>query len=1680
MLTLSSLSNISTGVSQALRNIQAEAKSTTIEDKSVSVTPTGYVEDFYSRDMPLFGKTEIQNYELVKQAIEELNKPNPDNLQALYAFNGFGPIRNIFDESKDNHKKRREWLENALSKTELANAKEATLTSFYTHSCISTALWDAFCNGGFESGRILDPAVGSGRLVAPIESEVKNNSDLTLIELDRTSFKVAEALYPNATVINSEYQDQKLPLQDVVVSNPPYNSVRTADRSGLSLSGYKLHAFFVLKSLLSLRDNGVGSFIMPTSFMDEENKSDREEVSKLANLISAVRVPFEVFEQSSNTKMAVDVLTFQRTDTPDLNPLWVDTIEDSIGSTYYTHNAALSTEFVNLAKPVEDFLFGKKQVLWAAIDATDLEQQTYDAIKSSLSGFKYVPFVHDAILTNCNVELKEPTTALPFTFNITTSDDLVFQSNEGFYDVEAKQGGIKYNRIKGMIAIARITEKLFEEEAKVSADETLMNDLRKSLNVTYDKFVKKCGYISSRANSLAFKRDRRYASLLALEVDYDAGITKSEAKASGIEYIAPKADKAVIFTKRAYTPWVLPTSAESVKDALDLSLAFTGKVDFELIASLVNQTPKQVESQLVGDQIFYDPQVRDFVLSDIYLSGDVKSKLELAKQLEPTDQRLASNIVALNKVLPKDIRLGDITVSLTSSWLPAEVLEEFITEKLGFKDNSKMVHALGSWHPTLIGEGAQVAQVEYRTSTHTLRAILQLIFRFGEQVVKIYDCDGKVVGVNHIATGELQQSIRALEIDFKSFLEPKAELIERCYNETVNRFAPFMSQYTNSIYPDLNPSFKPYNHQNGAIQRNISSNHNGILLDAAIGSGKTAVYVISCHELVRLGIKKRIFFTVPNHLVGQTAAEWLRLYPNDRNKLLVLNSKSLSPKERIETLERIKTSDISFVIVPFSTSTRIAPPMEYVEQEIENRIDELDAVKKIDDSKPTVREIENTKKRLKEQFKKISSNYDEQTCFASLGFDSYMCDEAHALKNSGYSTSLLKGVKGVGTLEPSQMALDASFKIAYLLDTYTNPGVVLGTGTSLSNSLIEIYGYLRLLAPKLAKAASINCLDDFASTFVSVDQSYEIKPEGTVALTRRAKSFNNLEELASIFSSFSFTITSEELLELLPPIVDPEGNEHCAVVPMTGGRPIARESEISTEELAYMDSLVERAQSYKNSPVENDNALLLISDARKAALSPVAANAMSDTVIGSKTQMMIDDVLESYHSTYKDKSCQICFIDYGTPSAEKDAEEEHANHLRLMAQQGCEASKQALIDMRGVSVNLYKHIKAALVRGGIPENEIAFTQHYETDLAKTALYDAINKGNKRVVLSTFKKLSTGANIQKRISAIRVLSAPLTPAELWQGVGRGVRQGHELYLEAIQQMKSYSVDVVLYAMKRSLDAWNYQLLEAKSATIAAFRKGTLSGTRQLNLESDTITFGEVKAAVSGMSELIELKKNERAIFDEESSYRSFLNKQSYTRSAIKTVHSKIEADQLLIKNAQDDLQALKDNAVNNELVFKMNGAKFTEFTDVLASEVFEKYSFTRAANIGAASERFTELFTFGSFSIQTVQILSSSACFVLAPSGRRYYMSKQCHNKKLVAEAIRVIQSFKFIIQEAEKRIAKSNEDLETMTLMLDKSYDLSVLRKLEERNKELVAALDAATKNQVANDSPVEETTQAA
>ena len=450
--------------------------------------------------------------------------------------------------------------------------------------------------------------------------------------------------------------------------------------------------------------------------------------------------------------------------------------------------------------------------------------------------------------------------------------------------------------------------------------------------------------------------------------------------------------------------------------------------------------------------------------------------------LEQIDPMMALNINALKQVIPADVPFCNIDAPLTAHWLPQALIVDYLVNTFGYNESQvKVSYSLGKWGvkvPTMSGNAK--ALVDFSCKTHSLAKILDKIYSHGEKIVHTKDTHGNITSVDHKASASLAQAIKKIELKWKDFIAQSGnrEQIEELYNEKINRSAPFAASFSDHFYfPDKNPNIDFYPHQNTAIRCGLMTRDHGFLLDIAMGGGKTMIIAAVYHEFVRLGLKNRCCIVVPNHLVNQTAAEWLRLYPNDRSDLLILNSESMSPKNRLDTLLRLKTGLYKYVIIPISTFRKIPAPIDAVKTVVTSRLRELEELKEKVDSRHNVRDVENQKRILKEQLKAVTNAYKGED-FASLGFDSLSLDEYQTVKNSGYATSHLRGVEGLGTTKASQTSIDVAFKVQYLIHTYANPGVMFCSGTPLSNSLIESYGYLPMLAPRLLESVGINCLDD--------------------------------------------------------------------------------------------------------------------------------------------------------------------------------------------------------------------------------------------------------------------------------------------------------------------------------------------------------------------------------------------------------------------------------------------------------------------------------------------------------------------------------------------------------------------------------------------------------------------------
>ncbi|AZL83423.1 hypothetical protein EIJ81_00725 (plasmid) [Aliivibrio salmonicida] len=1624
---------------------------------------------FSTRKDPVISTTPVQAYKAAITALHAMNSTNNiQDLENIYQFQGFGAMRPIFDESNLKHEKKRAELKSLISNDQYEEAMKASLTSFYTPHCVSNSIADGLVslgvfNDNTSSIRITDPASGIGRLIAPLDSEDQYNSDITLIELDSLTHAMSSVLFPYANVKNTGFEYVDLPEQDIMLLNPPFGNFRLSDKTNnpkyAAAAGLKLHEFFLVKSILSLRENGLMIAIVPTSVMDSQDCTTRDVLSKKSNLISAVRVPSNMFNKYACTSTSVDVLVFQKTSQPESSPVWTNVIETQLSGHIYSVNSALDTLFTTIGKPEITISNNSECVTYIDSDLDTLDSRISRAVFKALIKANYTPFKHK-IESHIEQEiiLKTKPTNRMFTYALDVNDKLWFKGESGFIDTEIESKSKKYSRIVGMIEIAESLTDIYSYEQTCQDHDSNMITERANLNIIYDKYISKLGCLSNRANSLAFKADARFPELMSLESDFNHGITKEQSKRLNVPVRKESAQKAYIFSGRCYTPWVTPKTAKNAVDGLWINLALKAEIDIDLISGLTTSSNNDVLNALYGSHVVFDIELDRYILIDSYLSGDVKSKLALAESAIEAQPLQQKNVDILKKVIPVNIDFFDIEIDLTSHWLPASVVSQFLCDELGSVPNETSCHhIMGRWDASF--SISQPNELSYSTATHTVQKIVSKIFSHSNMIVYQPRVDKEPIQINEEATAALKASvieIKSLWTDFLFKNESVQNQLANAYNEKINRYAPYNPIFTDAYFPDQSNWINLYKHQIGMIRKAITAPSDmATLLAASMGSGKSATMFTIMHELVRLGLKKLFALVVPNHLVSQMAGEWCQLYNNDARRMLVLDPVALSPKQRINTLAKIKSGFYNFIIIPATTWKKIAPPKSSTEIVIKERLKEFQNSLVMAENRYTVREIETGKRKLEEELKaleKIDPEYD----FMDLGIDGICYDESQTLKNSGYHTVKLRGVKGIGSTEASQTALDATYKVHYLLNSsqFTS-GVILASGTPISNSLLEIYGLIRMCAPNVFKKMGIDCLDSFACTFTETSTDYEIGADGVIKLVNRLKQIVNIEELQAIFSMFAYTVTAEELNKLIPVIVNPDSTTRSAIVPMTGGKPIVKYSEPTTEILDYMESLTLRAANYKTSLVKNDNPLKLISDAKKCSVSMQMVDSTSTEVLSPKTKQFIQDIIDKYHEEQHLKTVQLGFVDIGTPSKSKDIKEELAEYHRKLG------NLEELSSIGGVTINLYRHIKEALIKGGIKENEIAFVQDANTDIKKIELFEQINNGSIRVVLSSIAKLATGANIQARISAVRFLTPPYRPSDLFQAAARALRKGNLMWL----MDPNFSVDIVYYALKNSTDAFLFQLLESKADFINRFQnsKHAIDRTYQ-EVDGETLTFSEIKAAVSGNMALITLFKTEKEIKDQKLLWKSYGRKMANFRNELE--YALTSANKYDRRNEAFllDLNKFKDIVRNGDLALTINNETHKQLDQNVAVKLWESFANFKSLNKKSIIGGVSKLGTLGQFEILGVSSGLSPDYISIKSTVTRNVISlpKGSYSKVRLLPAL--IQCIQKLADGAKRAANDSNEykqKAELLTEALNTSFDSSILKNLELKKLEL--------ENEVAN-----------
>ena len=1306
-----------------------------------------------------------------------------DEQETLSRYTGWGAIPDAFDESKPEWKREFEELKAALTPEEYEAARSSTLNAHYTSPTVIRAIYDALVNLGFEGGRILEPSCGVGNFFGLLPDSMRN-SELYGVELDSITGRIAQQLYPDANIEITGFENTKFAdgFFDVAIGNVPFGNYQVFDPEYNRL-GFSIHNYFAAKMLDQVRPGGIVAFVTSRYMMDAKDESARRYLAERGELLGAIRLPNNAFRANAGTDVVTDIIFLQRRELPLTElPDWVhtgDTPEGFKVNKYFLQHP----EMVLGAPTADSTQYAGQDYTVAPIEGADLAAQLHEAIRH----------IHGEY-TEREVEETQSADILPAdpdmrNYSFTLVDGDVFYHDGGIM-VRQDVSAAVTERIKGLMELRDCTRRLIElqtidaGDAEVTTEQRLLNEL-------YDAFTAEHGLISSRENKRAFEDDSSYYLLCSLEILDDDGKLQR---------------KSDMFTKRTIKPHRPVEHTDTAVEALAVSMNEKARVDLPYMARLCGKSEDEVVSELQG-VIFRVPGTERYVTADEYLSGNVRVKLREAEAAAESDQSYSVNVDALRAAQPHDLTASEIDVRLGATWIEPRYIRQFINETFKpsfWASQSIKVHyspVTGEWRvegKSATGANDVNAYNTYGTQRMNAYKILENTLNLRDVRVydKVVDVDGTERRVlNSKETTLAQQKQQVIKDAFKDWLwkdQQRRETLVAKYNELFNSIKPREYDGSHLTFPGMNPEIELRQHQRDAIARILYGGNT--LLAHEVGAGKTFTMAAAAMEAKRLGLCSKPMFVVPNHLAGQWASEFLRLYPSAN--ILVTTKKDFEKYNRKRLCARIATGDYDAVIIGHSQFEKIPVSQERQEQLLQDQIDELAEgireLKYANGERFSIKAMERTKKALEAKLKKLlDSPRDDVVTFEELGVDRLFVDEAHSFKNLFFQTKM-QNVAGLSSSE-AQKSSDMYMKCRYLDEKTGSKGVVFATGTPVSNTMVELYTMQRCLQHDTLENLGMSHFDAWAANFGETVTAMELAPEGTGYRARtRFSKFFNLPELMSIFKEVADIKTSDELNLPKPEVV--YHNE------------VSQPTEIQK---ALVKELSERATKVHSRQVDPsvDNMLAITNDGRKLGLDQRVINPLLPDEPGTKVNRCVDNVFKIWEDTKSDRLTQILFCDLSTP---------------------------------GKGFSVYEDIRSKLVTRGVPENEIAFIHDANTDEKKKALFAKVRSGQVRVLMGSTAKMGAGTNVQYRLIALHDLDAPWRPGDLEQRKGRIERQGN----------MNETVHVYRYVTENSFDSYLWQTLENKQKFISQIMTSKSPVRSCEDVDETTLSFAEIKALCAG--------------------------------------------------------------------------------------------------------------------------------------------------------------------------------------------------------------------------------------
>ena len=1333
----------------------------------------------------------INAIRLLKKLNSEHRLATPTEQVMLSQYVGWGGLPQFFEQSNSHYNE----LKDLLTDSEYTSARESTLTAFYTPPTVISAVYKVLENMNFKNGNLLEPSCGIGNFIGMLPKTMQD-SKIYGVELDTISAGIAQQLYQKSSIAAQGFENVNIPdsFFDGVVGNVPFGDFKVVDKK-YDKHNFLIHDYFFAKSLDKLRPGGVMALITSKGTMDKENSSVRKYIAQRAELLGAIRLPNDTFKSSAGTEVVSDILFLQKRDRLiDIEPDWVhlDTNENGIRmNSYFVQNP----EMVLGEMKTVSGRFGQ-QVTCEPYTDSNLADLLSDAI-ANIHG-EISDYENDVATDELEEDMSIPADASVKNFSYSVvNDKLYFRENSRMIPVTVS--ATAESRIKGLIIIRDCTRNLIE----LQADDYPGEDIKAAqelLNAKYDNFTAKYGLINSRANKSAFSDDSSFALVSALEILGDEG------------QLERKAD---IFFKRTIMPHKPITQVDTASEALAVSIGEKACIDMEYMQSLTGKEENELFNDLKG-VIFLNPlyegnneNLSKYFTADEYLSGNVREKLAIAQKSAKVDSRFNINVEALEKVQPEDLTASEISVRLGSTWLPVDIVQQFIYEFLntpGYAKSSIIVHYskyTGEW--SIDGKSYDRSNVKayntygsarinaYRIIEETLNLKDVRIFDYVEDI----DGNRKAV-LNKKETAIAQSKQELIKQGFQDWVWSDPERRERLcklYNEKFNSIRPREYDGSHIVFSGMNPEITLREHQRNAVAHILYGGNT--LLAHAVGAGKTFEMLAAAQESKRLGLCNKSLFVVPNHLTEQWASEYLQLYPSAN--ILVATKKDFETKNRKRFCGRIATGDYDAVIIGHSQFEKIPmsierqrASLEQQENEITNGIAEL---KRNRGENFSIKQLERAKKSIKQKIEKLNdqSRKDDVVTFEELGVDRIFVDESHYYKNLFLYTKM-RNVGGIAQTE-AQKSSDLFMKCRYLDEITGGRGTVFATGTPISNSMVELYTIQRYLQYDTLLKNDLQHFDSWASTFGETVTAIELTPEGTGyrAKTRFAKFFN-LPELMSMFKEVA-DIRTADMLEL--PV--PKANFHNIAV---------KPSEIQKDMVA---KLAERAELVRKGNVDAsvDNMLKITNDGRKLALDQRMLNEMLPDFEGSKINACIDNIYRIWEETADKKSAQLVFCDLSTPKNDG-------------------------------TFSVYNDIRKKLIERGIPESEVRFIHEADTDVKKKELFQKTRKGEVRVLLGSTQKMGAGTNVQDRLIALHDIDCPWRPSDLEQRAGRIIRQGNS----------NPEVEIYRYVTEQTFDAYLYQLVEGKQKFASQIMASKSPVRSADDIDETALSYAEIKMLATG--------------------------------------------------------------------------------------------------------------------------------------------------------------------------------------------------------------------------------------